>query len=132
MVVLFPFPEKIIYCFFNFLFDIFWNSINLDYVSQLGEEELVFDYPLTSQRESHSVPDMDCFTISSLILSNLELSRIKLPKITPRILMKIVFIPVVLVDEFYFYMHHPIKTWLFEKIIFELDCYQANYFCIFI
>ena len=34
--------------------------------------------------------------------------------------MKIVTIPVVLVDEFYFYMHHPIKAWLFEKIIFEL------------
>ena len=34
--------------------------------------------------------------------------------------MEIVTIPVVLVDEFYFYMHHPIKAWLFEKIIFEL------------
>ena len=34
--------------------------------------------------------------------------------------MEIVTIPVVLVDEFYFYMYHPMKTWLFEKIIFEL------------
>ena len=34
--------------------------------------------------------------------------------------MKIVTIPVVLVGEFYFYMHHPVKAWLFEKIIFEL------------
>ena len=34
--------------------------------------------------------------------------------------MEIVTIPVVLVDEFYFYMHHPIKVWLFQKIIFEL------------
>ena len=34
--------------------------------------------------------------------------------------MEIVTIPVVLVHEFYFYMHHPIKTWIFEKIIFEL------------
>ena len=34
--------------------------------------------------------------------------------------MEIVTIPVVLVDEFYFYIHHPIKAWLFEKIIFEL------------
>ena len=34
--------------------------------------------------------------------------------------MEIVTISVVLVDEFYFYIHHPIKAWLFEKIIFEL------------
>ena len=34
--------------------------------------------------------------------------------------MEIVTIPVVLVNEFYFYMHHSIKAWLFEKIIFEL------------
>ena len=34
--------------------------------------------------------------------------------------MEIVTIPVVLADEFYFYMHHHIKTWLFEKIIFEI------------
>ena len=32
--------------------------------------------------------------------------------------MEIVTIPVGQVDEFY--MHYPIKAWLFEKIIFEL------------
>ena len=34
--------------------------------------------------------------------------------------MEIVAVSVALVDEFYFYMDHPIKAWLFEKIIFEL------------
>ena len=34
--------------------------------------------------------------------------------------MEIVTIPVVLVDEFYFYMHRPIEVWLFEKIMFEV------------
>ena len=34
--------------------------------------------------------------------------------------MEIVAIPVVVVDDFYFYMHHLIKARLFEKIIFEL------------
>ena len=34
--------------------------------------------------------------------------------------MEIVTVPVVLVDEFYFYIHHPIKAWLFEKIILAL------------
>ena len=34
--------------------------------------------------------------------------------------MKIVTVTVALVDEFYFYVYHPIKPWLFEKILFEL------------
>ena len=41
-------------------------------------------------------------------------------KLTSSILMKIMTVPVVLIDEFYFYMYHPIKAWLFEKILFEL------------
>ena len=49
-----------------------------------------------------------------IILSHSELSRINLPKL------EIVTIPVSQVEEFYFYMHYPIKAWLFEKIIFEL------------
>ena len=55
-----------------------------------------------------------------IILSHMELSRIGLPKLNSSILMEIVTIPVGQVDEFYFYMHYPIKAWLFEKIIFEL------------
>ena len=54
------------------------------------------------------------------ISSDLELSRIDLPKLSSSILMEIVTVPVGQVDEFYFYMHYPIKAWLFEKIIFEL------------
>ena len=55
-----------------------------------------------------------------IIFSNLELSRIDLPKLKSSILMEIVTIPVGKVDEFYFYMYHFIKAWLFEKISFEL------------
>ena len=44
----------------------------------------------------------------------------RLTKLTSSILMIIVTVPVVLVDEFYIYMYHPIKAWLFEKILFEL------------
>ena len=60
-VVFFPVPEEIVYSFFNFLFDIFWNSKNLAYVSQLGEKDFIYNYLFTSQRGSHSVPDMDFF-----------------------------------------------------------------------
>ena len=63
-------------------------------VSQILEENLVYVYLFTSQRESHSVPDMDSFAILSLILFHLELSRIELT---------------------------GLKAWPFEKIIFEVD-----------
>ena len=102
----FPGREEILY-FFNILFDIFWDSTNSACVSELGEKGLVYDYLFTSQRESHSVPDMDFFAIPSLILSHLELSRIELPKLISSILMEIVTIQVVVVDQFYFYMHQP-------------------------
>ena len=99
--------QRKFYILFSISCLIFCNSINLAFVSQLRNEDLVSDYIFISQRESQSVPDMG-------------LSRINLPKLTSNILMKIVTIPVVLIDEFYFYIHHPIKLWLFEKIIFEL------------
>ena len=35
--------------------------------------------------------------------------------------MEVATIPVVLVDQFYFYMHQPLNTWLFENNIFELQ-----------
>ena len=55
-----------------------------------------------------------------IILSHYEFSRIDLPKLNSSILMEIVTILLGQVDEFYFYMHYPIKAWIFEKIIFEL------------
>ena len=63
-------------------------------------------YLFTSQRKSHSVPDRDFFATILLISPHFVLSRIELPKLTSRILMEIVTILVVLVDQFYFYMHH--------------------------
>ena len=98
----FPVPGEIVYSFFSFLFDIFWNGTNLAYVSQLGQDDLVSDYLLTPQRQSYSVPDMIFFAIPLLILSHFELSKIGLPKLTSNILMEIMTIPVVLVDQFYF------------------------------
>ena len=43
---------------FSIFFLVFWNSINLAYVLQLGNKDLVSDHIFTSQRESYSVPDM--------------------------------------------------------------------------
>ena len=60
------------------------------------------------------------FCWSSIILPHLELSRIDLPNLTSSILLGTVTILVALVDEFCFYIHHPIKVWLFAKI-FELQ-----------
>ena len=58
------------------------------------------------------------FATLSIILSRLELSREYLTMLTSSNLMEIVTFPVVLVDQFCFYMHQSTKAWLFEKIIF--------------
>ena len=50
--------QRKLYILFWISFLIFWNGINLAYVSQLGNKDLVSDYVFTSQREPHSVPDM--------------------------------------------------------------------------
>ena len=60
------------------------------------------------------------FCWSSIILSHLELSRIDLQNLTSSILLGTVTILVALVDEFCFYIHHPIKVWLSAKV-FELQ-----------
>ena len=105
--------------FFSVLYMIFWNSINLAYVSQLGKKDLVSDYIFTSQRQSHSVPDMGfLLTFNYFVAFGGFKNRFTI-KLTSSILMEIVTIPVVLANEFYFYMHHAIKFWLFKKI-FEL------------
>ena len=110
--------QRKLYILFSISFLIFWNSINLAYVSQLGNKDLVSDHIFTSQR-GLTLFQTWVFCWPSIILFHLELSRINLPKLTSNILMEIVAIPAALVDEFCFYMHYPIKVWLFEKI-FEL------------
>ena len=44
--------QRKLYILFSISFLIFWNSINLAYVSQLVNQDLVSDYIFTSQRES--------------------------------------------------------------------------------
>ena len=115
----FLFQRRLYVLFLIFFLIYFGLNTNLAYVSKLGEEGLViYDDLFTSQRESHFVPDRNFFATLLLISSHFELSRIELLKLTSSILMEIVTILVVLVDQFYFYMHQPIKPWLFEKIIF--------------
>ena len=118
---LFLFQRKL-YVLFSKSFLIYFElNTDLSYLSKLGEEGLVvYNYLFTSQRESHSVLDRDFFPTLLLILSHFELSRTELPKLTSCILMEIVAILAVLVDQFYFYMHQPIKPWPFEKLSFEL------------
>ena len=92
----------------------------MTYVSQFGNENLVSDYIFPSQGESHSVPDMG-FMLTFTHFVRFGVIENRFTKIiSSSILMEIVTIPVVLVDELYFCMHHPIKSWLFEKIIFGL------------
>ena len=110
--------KRKLYVLFSISFLIFFGlNINLAYVSKFGEEGLVvYDYLFTSQ--SLTLFQIG-ISILLLILSHLELSRIELQKSASSILMEIVTIPVVLVDQFYFYIHQPIKPWLFENIVFR-------------
>ena len=55
--IFFLFQRKL-HILFSISFLIFWNSINLAYVPQLGNKDLVSDYIFTSQIESHSIPDI--------------------------------------------------------------------------
>ena len=70
---------------------------------------LIISLPL---KESLTLFQIWVFCSPSIILSHLELLRIDLPKLTSSILMETVTISFVLVDEFFFHMHHPIKAWL--------------------
>ena len=106
--------REIVYSF-NFLFDIFWCSIYLIHVPQFGREDLVYDYLFTCQRESHSVPDIDFFVITSLILS----SQFELPKIKLRsILMKNYDHSIYLGWSFLSLYALAKKTWLLQYFIF--------------
>ena len=115
----FLFQRKLYVLFSTSILIYFGLSTNLAYVSKLGKESLVaYDYLFVSQRECHFVTDRDFLAALLLISAHFELSRIELPKLNSSISIEIVTILVVLVEQFYFYMHQPIKPWLFEKIIF--------------
>ena len=49
--------QRKLYIIFSISFLILWNSVDLAYASQLGNEDLVSDYIFTSQRGPHPVPD---------------------------------------------------------------------------
>ena len=117
---IFPVPEEVVSSFSNILFDIFWAKYK-------------FGLYIKTWRRGCGCLQLSFYLSKSLTLSYIGiflqhycllrpifvLSRIDLPKLTSSILKEIVTILVVLVDQFYFYMHHqPINPWLFEKIIF--------------
>ena len=56
------------------------------------------------------------FAIPSFFLSDVELSRIELPKLTPSILTEILIISFVLFDQFYFCMHQTIRLDFFKSL----------------
>lgn len=84
--VFFPVLEELV-CSFNILFDIFWNSIRLTYVTQFGLDNLVHNCLFTSQRILF-YSRYEFFIIPSLILWELESSRIELAKLILNILVE--------------------------------------------
>ena len=125
---IFRFPDEIAYFFINIIFDTFWESIKFGRCNTTWRRGfgLRLSFYLL-KKVSICSRYVDFFSIPWLILPNLELSRTELPKLPSNYLIEIVTILLALVDQFYFYMHQRIKTWLFEKkIIFELDYYWAK------
>ena len=108
--------------FFQFPFLIFWNCINLTYDYRRLETRIWFLSIFLPLKESLTLFQIWFFLLTFNyffpfgVIENLSIYR----KLTSSILMEIANIPVVLVDKFYFCMRHPIKAWLFEKIIFQL------------
>ena len=114
--------EETVCSFFSFLFDI-WENYKLGLCIRVWKQRFSFWlYFYLSKRVS--LCSIYVFFVFFLLTFSYFIPfgviKNRFTKLTSSILMKIVTVPVVLVDEFYFYMYHPIKAWLFEKIIFEL------------
>ena len=116
-VVFFPVPEKIVYSFLRFPF---WYIL---------EKRIWFTIIFLPLKESLTLFQMWIILLYHHLFcpiwSYWEYQN-ELPKWRSSILMEIVTIPVVLVNQFYFYIHQPMRDWLFEKIVFQLDYHWAS------
>ena len=107
--------EDVVCSFFNILFDIFWVKYKFGLYIKTWRK-MCGCLQLSFQLSKSLCSRQGFFATVLLISSHFVISRIELPKLTSSILLEIVTILVVLVNQFYFYMHHqPIKPWLFEK-----------------
>ena len=104
--------EEIVCSFFNIPFKIFWPK----YKFGLGWFGLVvYDYLFTSQRESRRY-GFFCYTITWFVPFGVIENRVT--KINFKYFNGNCNYSSCVVGQFYFYMHQPIKPWLFETIIF--------------
>ena len=111
----FPVPEEVVCSFFNILFDIFWAKYKFGLCIKTWRRGcgcVQLSFYLSKGASLCSRQGCFCYTIAYFVPFEV------IPKLSSSIVIKIVTIHVVLVDRFYFYMHQPIKPWLFEKIIF--------------
>ena len=105
--------------FFSISFLIFWNSINLIYVSQLENKDLVSDYIFTSQRDSHSVPGMG-FLLNFNYFVPFGVIENRFTKINFKYFKGNCDYSSCPGWWILFLYRPPLKAWLFEKIIFVL------------
>ena len=101
---------------FSFQFPFWYTLEYLTYVLKFGWEDLVYEYLVTSEWESHSVQNMCFFVKLSFILSELGLSKREFPKLTARISKEPsdhTICPVLSVLFLYASAH---RDWPFEKL----------------
>ena len=113
-------PEEILYCFFNFLFDKFWNNIYLSYVPKFVFKRIWFKTLYFHLKGSCTLFQILIF-LNVICFVQLELSRTELPECTPSILTENCDHTIFLFYQFYFCYGPFHKDWLFEKFIFELE-----------
>ena len=104
--------------FFQFPFSYILKQYIFNLCTILWIRGFRLELSFTSQSESYSVPDMDFFIISSIILSQLPFSRTELPKLTPSVSIEHFDH---FSGQFYFYMLQPIRL-DFSKVYLQARC----------
>ena len=116
-----------LYILFSISFLIFWNSINLAYEYHSLETRIWFLIIFLPLKESLTLFQVwvFCYIFNYFVLFRVIENRFA--KINFKYFNVNYDCSSWLVDQFYFYMHRPIKAWLFKKNIL-----RVVYLCIFI
>ena len=120
-------PEEIVYCLFNFLFDILWNRIYLNYAPKFEQEDLVHNYFFTSQIDSHSVPDINFFCETFTYILPIGVIERRIYKSSTIILMGY-FDLAICPDLSVLLLYAPAyRAWIFKSFIFELKVFSYSF-----
>ena len=114
-VVFVPVPRQVVHSFFSFLFDLFYNNINLAYVSITAWRrgfDIGLSFYLQKRVSLCSRYGFFCYAFTYFVLFRVNKNRVT--KINLNDFNRIVTIQVALVNQFCFYMRKTKKYFTFE------------------